>query len=69
MAATMKWKVTDIVYNPTKEGKSKVVYDGSWRWNGSEEKLLYPRRLNIRYIVRHSNTGDHRTGKKRPVLL
>ena len=38
MAATMKWKVENLVYYPTKDGKSKVVYEVSWRCNGTEEK-------------------------------
>ena len=38
MAATMKWKVENLVYYPTKDGKPKVVYDVSWRCNGTEEK-------------------------------
>ena len=38
MAATMKWKVENLVYYPTKDGKSQVVYEVSWRCNGTEEK-------------------------------
>ena len=38
MAATMKWEVPHLVYYPTKDGKSKVVYEVSWRCNGTEEK-------------------------------
>ena len=38
MAATMKWEATHLVYYPTKDGKSKVVYEVSWRCNGTEEK-------------------------------
>ena len=38
MAATMKWKVENLVYYPTKDGQSKVVYEVSWRCNGTEEK-------------------------------
>ena len=38
MAATMTWKVENLVYYPTKDDKSKVVYEVSWRCNGTEEK-------------------------------
>ena len=38
MAATMKWEATHLVHYPTKDGKSKVVYEVSWRCNGTEEK-------------------------------
>ena len=38
MAATMKWEVPHLVYYPTKDGKSKVVYEVNWRCNGTEEK-------------------------------
>ena len=38
MAATIKWEVSHLVYYPTKDGKSKVVYEVSWRCNGTEEK-------------------------------
>ena len=38
MAATMKWEVPHLVYYPTKDGQSKVVYEVSWRCNGTEEK-------------------------------
>ena len=37
MAATMTWKVPHLVYYPTKYGKSKVVYQVSWRCSGTEE--------------------------------
>jgi hypothetical protein len=38
MAATMKWKVENLVYYPTKDGQSKVVYEVNWRCSGTEEK-------------------------------
>ena len=38
MAATMKWEATHLVHYPTKDGKSKVVYEVSGRCNGTEEK-------------------------------
>ena len=34
----MKWEVPHLVYYPTKDGQSKVVYEVSWRCNGTEEK-------------------------------